>query len=41
MLKAIMDSTTTTARGAIIGSCLPFISISVSSPDLLTVLCGL
>ena len=36
---AAIDSTTTTARGPMIGSCLPRIDTSIFSPDLLIVFC--
>lgn len=37
---ATIVSTTTTALGTITGSCLPFISISLSFPSLFTVCCS-
>ena len=36
-VSAVMDSTTTTARGTMIGSCLPLIEISISSLSIFTV----
>ena len=39
IVTAAIASTTTTALGTITGSCLPLISISVCSPDLVTLLC--
>ena len=41
IVMAAIDSTTTTALGTIIGSCRPFIEISMFSPDLVTVCCVL
>lgn len=38
---AAIDSTTTTALGTIIGSCLPLIFTVIASPDLFTVCCVL
>ena len=39
-VRAAMHSTTTTARGTIIGSWRPLMEIEISSPDLLTVCCS-
>ena len=39
IVTAVMDSTTTTARGTMTGSCLPWMEISISSPDSFTVCC--
>ena len=39
-VTAAIDSTTTTARGTIIGSWRPEISISIFSPEVFTVFCG-
>ena len=37
IVRAVIDSTTTTALGPIIGSWRPLMDTSMSSPDLLTV----
>ena len=41
IVMAVIASTTTTALGTIIGSCLPLIFTKMSSPDLFTVFCSL
>ena len=38
-VMAAMDSITTTARGTIMGSCLPLMATSISSPEVFTVCC--
>ena len=38
-VRAVMASTTTTARGTMTGSCLPWMEMSISSPASFTVCC--